>query len=46
MPDIAARIAAQGAAPRVGTPEQAGAFIKTELTKWEKVIAAAGIRAE
>ena len=46
MPDIAARIAAQGAAPRVGTPEQAGAFIKTELAKWEKVIAAAGIRAE
>ena len=46
MPDIADRIAAQGAAPRVGTPEQARVFIKTELEKWAKVIAAAGIRAE
>jgi len=46
MPDIADRIAAQGAAPRVGTPEQARAFIKSELAKWEKVIATAGIKAE
>ena len=45
-PDVTDRIAAQGAAPRVGTPEQARAFIKTELAKWEKVIAAAGIKAE
>lgn len=44
MPDIAERIAAQGAAPRIGTPEQTRAFIKIELAKWEKVIAAAGIR--
>jgi tripartite-type tricarboxylate transporter receptor subunit TctC len=46
MPDIADRIAAQGAAPRLGTPEQTRAFIKAELAKWEKVIAAAGIRPE
>jgi tripartite-type tricarboxylate transporter receptor subunit TctC len=46
MPDIADRIAAQGAASRVGTPEQARTLIKTELAKWEKVIATAGIRAE
>jgi tripartite-type tricarboxylate transporter receptor subunit TctC len=46
MPDITDRLAAQGAAPRSGTPEQARAFIKTELAKWEKVIAQAGIRPE
>ena len=46
MPDIADRIAAQGAAPRMGTPDQARAFIKAELAKWEKVVAAAGIRSE
>jgi tripartite-type tricarboxylate transporter receptor subunit TctC len=46
MPDIAERIAAQGAAPRTGTPEQARAFIQVELVKWEKVITAAGIRPE
>lgn len=45
-PEITDRIAAQGAAPRVGAPEQARAFIKAELAKWEKVIAAAGIKAE
>jgi tripartite-type tricarboxylate transporter receptor subunit TctC len=46
MPDIADRIAAQGAAPRMGTPEQTRAFIRSELAKWEKVIAAVGIRPE
>jgi tripartite-type tricarboxylate transporter receptor subunit TctC len=46
IPDIADRIAAQGATPRVGTPAEARAFIKAELAKWEKVIAAAGIKAE
>jgi tripartite-type tricarboxylate transporter receptor subunit TctC len=30
----------------VGTPAEARAFIKAELAKWEKVIAAAGIKAE
>jgi tripartite-type tricarboxylate transporter receptor subunit TctC len=45
-PEVAARIAAQGAAPRVGAPGEARAFIKAELVKWEKVIAAAGIKAE
>jgi len=46
MPDVAERIAAQGAAPRVGTPEQARALIRGDLAKWEKVIAQAGIKAE
>jgi len=45
-PEVADRIAAQGASPRVGTSVEARAFIKSELSKWEKVIAAAGIRAE
>ena len=46
MPDIVDRLAAQSAAPLTSTPEQAQAFVKSELAKWSKVIAAAGIRAE
>jgi len=46
MPDTIDRLASQGAVPRVGTPEQARTFITTELAKWAKVIATAGIKAE
>jgi tripartite-type tricarboxylate transporter receptor subunit TctC len=46
MPETTDRVAAQGATLRTSTPEQARAHIKAELAKWEKVIAAAGIKAE
>ena len=45
-PEVAERIAAQGATPRVGPPAAARALIKADLAKWEKVIAEAGIKAE
>lgn len=46
MPDVAERLAAQGAVSRPGTPEQTRALIKLELAKWEKVVTTAGIRPE
>jgi len=45
-PDMKERAAAQGATLLTSSPEQARAFIKSEVEKWAKVIAAAGIRME
>jgi tripartite-type tricarboxylate transporter receptor subunit TctC len=44
--DMRERIAAEGADPIGGSPEQTAAFIKSEITKWGKVIAASGVRAD
>jgi tripartite-type tricarboxylate transporter receptor subunit TctC len=44
--DIRERLAAEGAEPTVGTPEQFAAFIKSEITQWSKVIKDAGITVE
>lgn len=46
MPDVQARLAAQGAIPVGGTPEEFTAFIKSETAKWGKVIRDAQIKAE
>jgi tripartite-type tricarboxylate transporter receptor subunit TctC len=46
MPEIRDRLLSQGAEPLGGTPEQLGAFIRSEITKWGKVVAASGARAE
>lgn len=35
-----------GLAPASNTPEQFGAYIKSEIAKWEKIIKAAGAKAE
>ena len=40
------RLLADGAEPVGNTPEQFGAFIKSEIDKWGKVIKAAGLKAE
>ena len=40
------RLLAQGFEPVGGTPEEFGAYIKSEIAKWARVIKAAGIRAE
>ena len=40
------RLVAQGAEPLTTTPEQVAAFVKSEIAKWGKVIAAAGVRPE
>ena len=43
-PDIRDRLAAQGAEPLGGAPEEVGAFVRSEITKWGKVVAASGMR--
>ena len=45
-PDVRERLAADGAEPSPSTPEQFGAYIKTEIDKWTKVIRSANIAPE
>jgi len=45
-PDARARLFSIGAEPMSGTPEEFAAYVKSEMTKWAKVIKAAGIRVE
>jgi len=45
-PDIVDRLAAQGLEPAPNTPDEFARFIATELTKWNRIIAAAGIKVE
>lgn len=45
-PEVKERLAANGAEVVASTPEQFGAYIATELAKWEKIIKAAGIRGD
>ena len=45
-PDTAERLAGEGAQPTSSTPEQFGAFIKSEIARWAKVMKAAGVTAE
>ena len=44
QPDTRERIAQDGADPVGNTPPQFGAFMKSEIEKWRKVIRAAGIQ--
>ncbi len=45
-PDVAKWLAEQGSADVAGTPEQFGAFIKSEIAKWGRVVKASGATAE
>lgn len=45
-PDVAAKLAAQGATLVGDTPEQFRAFIDSEIKKWAKVIKDAGVKTE
>ncbi|MGE5526548.1 MAG: tripartite tricarboxylate transporter substrate binding protein [Rhodospirillaceae bacterium] len=45
QPEIHDRLSQEGAEPVGNTPQQFGAFIKSEIEKWGKVIRAAGIKA-
>ncbi len=45
-PDLRERLTSQGADPVGNTPEQYAAFVQNEITKWAKVIPAAGIKGE
>ncbi|HUP94405.1 MAG TPA: tripartite tricarboxylate transporter substrate binding protein [Burkholderiales bacterium] len=46
LPDVHERIVALGAQPVGGTPQEYAAFIRSEITKWQKVIRDAGVKAE
>jgi tripartite-type tricarboxylate transporter receptor subunit TctC len=46
MPDVRASLANQGLDPAPGTPEQFGAYIRSERLKWTKVIRDSGAKAE
>ena len=43
-PDVRDRLIADGTDPAPTTPEEFGAYIKSETEKWTKVIKAAGIK--
>jgi len=45
-PDIVDRLAAQGLEPAPNTPDEFARFIAAELAKWNRIIAAAGIKVE
>jgi tripartite-type tricarboxylate transporter receptor subunit TctC len=45
-PDVAQRLASQGAEPVFNTPEEFSALIKTEMVKWAKVIKASGAQVD
>jgi tripartite-type tricarboxylate transporter receptor subunit TctC len=45
-PDIRERLQGLGAEPAGNTPEQYTAFMQSEIAKWDKVIKAAGIKAQ
>lgn len=45
-PEMRNRLIVDGAEPLGGTPEQTGAFVRSEIVKWGKVVAAAGVRPE
>ena len=46
LPETRERLLVVGGEPATGTPEQAAEFLRTEFTRWGKVIKDAGIRAE
>ncbi|HKU69938.1 MAG TPA: tripartite tricarboxylate transporter substrate binding protein [Burkholderiales bacterium] len=46
MPDVRERLLTQGMEPVSNTPEVFSAYIRSEMTKWAKVVKASGARAE
>ena len=46
QPETHERLSREGAEPVGNTPQEFGAFIRSEIAKWAKVIKAAGARAE
>lgn len=46
LPDVRQRFESAGMEPGGGTPQQFGAFIVSEMTKWAKVASQAGIQPE
>jgi tripartite-type tricarboxylate transporter receptor subunit TctC len=46
MPDVRVRLTREGGDVVGSTPEEFGAYIKSEVAKWTKVVKAAGIHAD
>jgi tripartite-type tricarboxylate transporter receptor subunit TctC len=46
QPDVREKLLGQGLDPIGGTSEQFGAYIRTEIAKWAKVVKASGAKAE
>lgn len=46
MPDVRERLLALGAEPAASTPEEFGAYIRSEIAKWSKVIRQSGAKVE
>ena len=46
QPDVREQFTLRGDEPFAGTPEQAGNYLKSEITKWNKVIKSASIKSE
>jgi tripartite-type tricarboxylate transporter receptor subunit TctC len=46
LPDVRERLLTQGMEPVSNTPEEFTAYIRSEMTKWAKVVKASGARAE
>ncbi|HKA41039.1 MAG TPA: tripartite tricarboxylate transporter substrate-binding protein [Burkholderiales bacterium] len=45
-PEVREKLVAQGAEPLAGTPQEAAAYIRSEVVKWGKVVKASGARVE
>ena len=46
LPDVRERLLSQGIEPASSTPEEFSAYIRSEMTKWAKVVKASGAKAE
>jgi len=46
LAEVQERLTQQGAEPSPGTPEEFGAFIKSEIVKWGKVVKASGAKVD
>lgn len=46
LPDVRERLLSQGMEPVSSTPEEFGAYIRSEMTKWAKAVKASGARPE
>jgi tripartite-type tricarboxylate transporter receptor subunit TctC len=46
LPDVGERLLSQGMEPVSSKPEEFSTYIKSEMTKWAKVVKASGAKAE